>query len=272
MTTATATQNDLVAVVRRALDEIWTEGRLDKIPELYDESYVRHDWQFPGIAGQAGIEKVLDIFKRGVPDLSIELVEDSVMVGEDRVSAQYTIEGNQTGRLMSIDPTNRGFTVYGQGIWRIQDGRIVEDWHCMDTMTMFQALGVLPEIGEQMEDKPAKVSDIGPTSITVPAAISGNTEVSHRGDLFDNHTVIKGRSVKVEEVVKVVEQNIKFTSPDPAKVRAEFGQPGIAGARGAVEISIIKLDSGEKAKIAGAVEISGVAEIEEIVEIDAIFA
>lgn len=158
MTTATITktQEENLTVVRRALQEIWSEGQEDKIPEYYDSSYKRHDNQLPGISGIDGVRKLIEIFRGGVPDLEFELVEESICLGEDKVSAQYTLAGTHTRRLMSIDPTNRWVMVQGMGIWQIKDGKIVADWQCFDSTTFYQALGILPCIGEYLEDKSAK--------------------------------------------------------------------------------------------------------------------
>lgn len=154
MTTATSTtSNALLTAVRRALQDVWSDGRLETIPEIYHPDYQRQDPQIPGISGHDGIKEAVKRFREGIPDLKFRIVEPSVCIGQDRVAAQYEIEGTHSAKLFSIPATHREFKLHGQGIWRVEDGLIREDWHCFDNLTFYQALGIVPCIGEELEYK-----------------------------------------------------------------------------------------------------------------------
>ena len=154
MATATQTQKgqELVEVVRRLLRDVWSGKNPDAMEECVSENYVRHDTYAPGIIKHAGLRKMVKIYRDAFPDMEITLVEDSITASEDRVAAQYWIEGLHREKLLQIEPTNRRILIMGTGIWRIEDGKVAEDWHTVDTQTMFTALGILPCVGEMLED------------------------------------------------------------------------------------------------------------------------
>ncbi len=153
ITTQSHTSTELVNTVRRILADVWSGKNPDALEELYSPNYVRHDPYAAGIVSHAGIRKLVKIYRDAFPDLTIELIDESLCVGENRVAAQYWISGTHTGKFLQIEPANRSVLFTGTGVWRMDDeGRLEEDWHNFDTQTFFTALGILPCIGEFLED------------------------------------------------------------------------------------------------------------------------
>jgi predicted ester cyclase len=68
-----------------------------------------------------------------------------MFTANDHVITRYTMLGTHTGPWMGLAPTGKKVSVPMMTIHRIRDGKIVEDWVLVGSLTLFQQLGVLPE-------------------------------------------------------------------------------------------------------------------------------
>jgi predicted ester cyclase len=117
------------AVVRRLVAEVFNEGRLDILNELYQpELAIRaRDWIAP--------------FHESFSELQMEIVE---LVGEgDTVVSRFACSGTHTGAWLGHPPTHRRFRrvpeVY---FFSFTDGRISGAWGLEDTHRRLQQLGL----------------------------------------------------------------------------------------------------------------------------------
>ena len=76
------------------------------------------------------------------PDLD-RRIEDLFADG-DRVAVRWTATGTHTGDFMGIPPSGTTATSSGITIFRIADGRIVEEWGHSDMLGLLQQLGAIP--------------------------------------------------------------------------------------------------------------------------------
>jgi predicted ester cyclase len=72
------------------------------------------------------------------------VVEDQVAEG-DRVVVRLTFTGTHTGPWMGLPPTGKPVTVKGMALYRLQDGKIVEQWTIGDTFGLLRQLGAVAE-------------------------------------------------------------------------------------------------------------------------------
>ena len=71
------------------------------------------------------------------------------MIAEgDRVMVRWTSHGTHQGESHGLPPTHKQVTNSGINIFRIADGKIAEVWDIWDRLSVWQQLGVLPEINE----------------------------------------------------------------------------------------------------------------------------
>lgn len=133
------------AAARRFFEEIWSEGKLDLVDELFAREYVGHpSGTEEAVRGRAGVKEYIGRLRKGVPDL-IVTVDDQVAEG-DKVATRWTARGTHDGELMGLDPTGQTATVTGITIQRFgAGGRIVEGWTNWDMLGMLQQLGVAPQ-------------------------------------------------------------------------------------------------------------------------------
>ena len=77
------------------------------------------------------------------PDLQ-HAIEDQVGEG-DRVVVRLTARGTQRGPLGALPTTGRAMAVRETAFFRLSDGQIAEQWPQVDTLSMLQQLGAIPQ-------------------------------------------------------------------------------------------------------------------------------
>jgi len=137
------------ATARRFFDEIWSQGDLDLVDQLFAAEYVGHPSGPEAIVrGPEGVKEYIGRLRQGVPDLTV-IVEDQV-VDRDKVATRWTARGTHAGELMRMEPTGRTATVTGITIQRFgTEGRIVEGWTNWDMLGMVQQFGIVPQPAER---------------------------------------------------------------------------------------------------------------------------
>jgi steroid delta-isomerase-like uncharacterized protein len=135
------------AIVRRSVEEIFNEGRLEIADELYAPDFVGYDPALPDpMKGPEGIKQQAEGYRTAFSDMQLT-IEDEIAEGE-RVVTRWTARGTHDGELFGIPATGKQSTVTGMTIDRIIDGRIVESWNSWDTLGLLQQLGAVPALAQ----------------------------------------------------------------------------------------------------------------------------
>lgn len=130
--------------VRLVCEEVWGRGNVDLINQVYAENYVDLN-PVPGIpANREGVKMQVAAYHQAFPDMNVT-VEDTVLDG-DRAVIRYTIRGTHNGELMGIPATGKSGEIAGISMVRLADGKVVEEFALADMMTLFQQLGLAPEM------------------------------------------------------------------------------------------------------------------------------
>ena len=83
--------------------------------------------------------------RSAVPDATIESL-DEIAEG-DKVVVRWTVHGTHQGVFLGIPPTGQQLTWTGMTIYRIADGKVVEERGEEDALGLMQQLGVFPPAG-----------------------------------------------------------------------------------------------------------------------------
>jgi predicted ester cyclase len=133
---------DAELVVRRLIDEAFSQGRLDVCDEVISEEMAEHQDYGPGHApGAAGVKAVVTSLRRAFSDFKLE-IEDLVVAG-DTVWTRNIATGTHDGSYMGHAPSGRSFRVYVFDVLRVVDGRVVEHWGVPDRVGVLAQLGVI---------------------------------------------------------------------------------------------------------------------------------
>ena len=137
------------ALVRREIEELWNQRKLDIIDEIYAADYVGHAAGSPDIHGLESLKQAASMHRTAFPDQKIT-IKDLIAEG-DKVVVRWSITATHKGELMGIPPTGVQVTWTGIAIDRIAGGKIVEKWVNPDKFSMLQQLGAVPPIGQGEE-------------------------------------------------------------------------------------------------------------------------
>ena len=142
------------AIVRRFFEEIYIKGNVAAVDELIAPNPVIH-WDSPinvPVPAQfqlslEEIKQVVSQYRTTFPDLQYT-VELQVAEG-DMVVTRVTARGTHTGeyrglRYRGIPPTGKQVTWTEIRIFRIADGKLVEQWSNEDDLGRLQQVGALP--------------------------------------------------------------------------------------------------------------------------------
>jgi steroid delta-isomerase-like uncharacterized protein len=134
------------AIQRRFFEEIWNQGMLDLIDEIYTTDYVLHD-PSGDIVGPDASKQSIAMYRVAFPDIHYA-VEEQIAEG-DMVVSRWTSTGTHEGELMGFPPTGiRGQGVTGIRMERFADGKIAESWSDYDASGLLEQLGIIPPTRE----------------------------------------------------------------------------------------------------------------------------
>ncbi len=134
------------AVLRRFFEEVWNEGNLDAIDEIFSPNFTAHTAQPGTPPDREGVKQFVIAYRSAFPDVQLR-VEDQVAEG-DKVVTRFSSHGTHQGELMGIPATGKEINITGIGFHRVEGGQIVDGWTEFDRMGMMQQLGVVPAPGE----------------------------------------------------------------------------------------------------------------------------
>lgn len=140
MTVGCATNQSLTAnkdVLRRAHDEVWSQGNLEIADELYAQDYLCHFAGGKQWVGLDGLKAEVTRHRKRFPNWR-EDIEEIIAEGEFAVT-RWRASGIHSG----IDnPRLKGKTVSAPeiAIHRFRNGKIVEQWGIPDFRTMDKQL------------------------------------------------------------------------------------------------------------------------------------
>jgi steroid delta-isomerase-like uncharacterized protein len=126
-------------LVREMNAEVWNKNNLDMVDRLYTPDFVLH--LLPDGSELRGLDVLrthIRELREAFPDWSEEIKR--VVAERDLVVIQYVSTGTNQGRWLGDSPTGRKIQINEVSIFRIQDGRIAEQWLLPDLFSMQQQL------------------------------------------------------------------------------------------------------------------------------------
>ena len=132
-------------LVLRWREEIWNKRNVNIIDELHAPDYVGH---YSGIPGPIrGHEALKQLFAAYLAAFEIQVTPEFLIAEGDKVVVRDTNRLKHTGAFQGIPPTGKEATVTSTDLYRIVDGKIVEQWFEADFTGMMHQLGLLPTPG-----------------------------------------------------------------------------------------------------------------------------
>jgi predicted SnoaL-like aldol condensation-catalyzing enzyme len=135
--------DDNKALVRRFYAEI-DAGNLGAMDEIVSPDFVDHDPPpIPGLPpGREGLKAAFEIFWRSTP--GTHEVLDQV-AEEDLVVTRIRAQGRFVEDMGPIPATGGDMDVTATAVYRVSDGLLTEHWGEVDSLSLMQQLGVVPQ-------------------------------------------------------------------------------------------------------------------------------
>jgi predicted ester cyclase len=138
---ARSAQSEAVVQTARRYAAFWNTGdeawaKLALSPEFVDRTLP--DGRPQGPQGPLTASKG---FRAAVPDLHAQI--DDLVVAGDRASVHLHFYGHFTGQFQNLQGNGQPVDFQAFDLYRVKDGRIVENWHLEDNLTLLKQLGAI---------------------------------------------------------------------------------------------------------------------------------
>ena len=128
-------------IMRRMVEEIWNQGKLDAADELFAADATTPDLAFLP-PGPAGVKMVAQMFLSAFPDLHMTI--DRIVAEGDLVVGHFTETATHKGEFMGVPATGKPVSFKEMGILQIANGKIVKSWYSLDQFGLMQQIGAIP--------------------------------------------------------------------------------------------------------------------------------
>jgi len=118
----------------------WTTGNVAVIDETNAHEFVLHPSTGDQVNGRDAYKLLLSSFLRMFSKR--ELSVDDLIAEGDRVAMLYAWRAVHSGESFGLTPTNNHVNSRSLAIYRIADGKIVEEWEEHNTASLTQQLSV----------------------------------------------------------------------------------------------------------------------------------
>ena len=117
--------------IRRFVQLVWNEGRLDAIDEFVAADYVGHDRSGGTVVdGPAGLRSQVAAWRRAVPNLHVHIHDE--IAEEDLVAVRWTAGGSLERDFDGFPDAGDRAEWSGISVFRLLAGKQVESWTYWD--------------------------------------------------------------------------------------------------------------------------------------------
>jgi steroid delta-isomerase-like uncharacterized protein len=132
---------DNVRLARRWFQEVWNEGRMQTVYELFAENGIATGQSEQGemLRGPKEFAIFVERIRGAFPD--IKVMVDDAFGADDRVALRWSATVTHKGDQLGMAATNREVKISGITITRIRNGQIVEGWDNWDRLGPMRQIG-----------------------------------------------------------------------------------------------------------------------------------
>jgi predicted ester cyclase len=142
-------------IINRFFNEVWNARQFAVLSEIVDRACVTH--QIRSAAGEISsaargpdaLREHIESWISAFPDIRVMI--DLQAVCQPYVVSWVTMRGRHTGPWQGVAATGREVTIRSVAQHRVESGRMVEDWVIVETLGLFQQLGVVAPTAELLK-------------------------------------------------------------------------------------------------------------------------
>ena len=130
-----------VILAARRYAAFWNTGEPRHAEAALAQSFVDRTLPEGRRQGFTGVLEASKNFRAAIPDLRAEI--EQLLVVNDRAIVRYTFVGHFTGTFKDVKGDSRAISFRAVDIYRVQNGKISDNWHLEDNLSFMQQLGVV---------------------------------------------------------------------------------------------------------------------------------
>jgi predicted ester cyclase len=134
------TQRDTTMKAVRAFYDFWNTGDETLLQEAIAPSFTDHTLPLGRPQGPEGPAFASRRFRAAVPDLKVTV--EKMIVAGDYVTVHMNFTGHFTGKFGQTQGKGQPVPFIATDLIKIENGRITDNWHIEDNLTLLQEMGV----------------------------------------------------------------------------------------------------------------------------------
>ena len=143
--TMTAAQRETVLKPVRAFYDFWNTGDEALLKQAIGDDFTDRTLPPGRPQGPQGPASASRQFRGAVPDLNVTV--EKVVVAGDFVTTHMTFNGHFTGTFGQTTGRGQAISFIATDLVRIEGGRITDNWHIEDNLTLLRQMGVVAQPG-----------------------------------------------------------------------------------------------------------------------------
>ncbi len=129
-------------IIRRVVDDLWNQGKLDILDEVYHPDYCHIDPANPLVTDLDSLRTYVEVLRTSFPDMHVDV--DEMIAEGDAIAKMWKMQGTFTADFMGIPATNKPVSQSGITVYRMMGGKIKECVWGYDNFGLMQQLGAIP--------------------------------------------------------------------------------------------------------------------------------
>ncbi len=129
-----ATNENVMITVVKDFYRYIDENQSDKISQLIGNGFIDHDAQDKK-NGLEELQGLIVALHQGFDGISHEL-EQVYLVDRDKIFVRWKMTGKHTGSFFNTPSSGKDIIVYGHDLFKIAEGKIVEQWHIEQLLSL----------------------------------------------------------------------------------------------------------------------------------------
>src|ERR1700730_6830483 len=124
----------------RAFYDFWNTGDTALLNQAIAKNFTDHTFPPGRPQGPEGPAFASRQFRAAVPDLKVTV--DKMIVADNYVTVHMSFTGHFTGVFGRTQGTGQPIAFIATDLVKVENGRITDNWHIEDNLTLFQEMGV----------------------------------------------------------------------------------------------------------------------------------
>ena len=128
-------------VIRRLIEDVYGEGKVELIDELIHEDYVEYPMPEGFSPDREGLRNFVEALRAALSD--VQATVERVLVDGDQLAFRWRITGTHSGEFMGIPPSGNHIETTGNDVGVMREGKLVERWCEQDMLSLLTQLGAI---------------------------------------------------------------------------------------------------------------------------------